>query len=129
MVNAMKFRFLFPITAILSFINGFFFSVLPVFSLSLLGQPPSESLVMNTRISGACALGLSLITWQAKDNEDPKVRRTVAIGNLVTLSLLVIIDAQGIMRGAINWIGWLFFLGDLILSVGYLILIAQRSPS
>lgn len=122
----MKPKILFSITAILSFINGFFFVFLPLISLLLLGQPVSEALVMNTRISGACALGLSIITWLARDSQDPKILKMVAIGNLVTLGMLVIVDAHGIMRGAINWLGWLFFLGDLILSLFFILLLVRK---
>jgi hypothetical protein len=125
----MKPKILFSITAILSFINGFFYLVLPVFSLPLLGQPVSEAIVMNTRIFGACAIGLSVITWLAKDSRDPQILRMVAIGNLVTLGLLVFVDAQGILRGAINWVGWLFFLADLILSVGFILLLVRKELS
>jgi len=36
---------------------------------------------------------------------------------------LVVIDFNGIMAGAINNVGWLIFLADLFLSLGFILLI------
>ena len=76
---------------------------------------------MNTRISGACALGLAIMTWLAKDIDYPEVRRLVTIGLLTTFSLLVGIDIYGIMIKAINDIGWLIFSIDIFLTIGLIL--------
>jgi uncharacterized membrane protein len=76
---------------------------------------------MNTRISGACALGLSVMTWLAKDIKYPDVRRLVSYGMLTTLCILVVIDLNGIMTGAINELGWLIFFADCFLSLGFIL--------
>lgn len=107
------------IAAILTFINASFFLVAPVFSLSLLGRETNPAGIMNTRISGACALGLAVITWLAKDTQSPEVRRLVSYGMLSTFSILIVIDLHGIMTSAINELGWLIFMADLFLSIGF----------
>jgi hypothetical protein len=119
----MKYKTITSIAAILTVINASFFLIAPVFSLSLLGRETNLTGIMNTRISGACALGLGVITWLAKDIEYPEVRRLVSYGMLTTLCILVVIDFNGIMAGAINNVGWLIFLADLFLSLGFILLI------
>jgi len=117
----MKYKTITSIAAILTFINASFFIFAPVFSLSLLGRVTNLTGIMNTRISGACALGLSVMTWLAKDIKYPDVRRLVSYGMLTTLCILVVIDLNGIMTGAINELGWLIFFADLFLSLGFIL--------
>jgi hypothetical protein len=107
--------------AILSFFNGVLFLFIPVFSLSLLGRDTNITGIMNTRYFGACALGLSVIAWLARNIQYPEVRRLVSFGMLITLGLLALIDLNGIITGAMNQLGWLLFSADLILSLGFVI--------
>jgi len=117
----MKYKTITSIAAILSIINAFFYIFSPVFSLSLLGQETNLAGIMNTRISGACALGLGIMTWLAKDIEYQDVRRLVSYGLLTTFCILVVIDLNGLITGAINKLGWLIFLADLFLSLGFIL--------
>jgi uncharacterized membrane protein len=117
----MKYKTVTSVAAILSFLNGFFFILAPVFSLSLLGRDTNLTGIMNTRISGACALGLSVITWLARDVKYPEVRRLVTYGMLTTFCVLVVIDLNGIITGAVNNLGWLMFIADLFLAIGFIL--------
>lgn len=117
----MKYKTVTSVAAILSFLNGLFFILAPVFSLSLLGRDTNLTGIMNTRFFGACALGLAVITWLARDIQYPEVRRLVTYGMLTSLSLLAVIDLNGIMTGAINKLGWLMFLADLFLAIGFIL--------
>jgi hypothetical protein len=118
-VVMMKFRNIASIAAILTLLNAFFFIIAPVFSLSLLGQETNPAGIMNTRISGACACGLGIMIWLVKDIETPKVQRLMAYGLLSTFCILVVIDLHGVLTGAINKLGWLIFLIDLCLAIGF----------
>jgi hypothetical protein len=117
----MKFKTVAAIAAILSFVNGSFFLLAPVFSLSLLGRDTNLTGIMNTRFFGACAIGLAVIVWLAKDIKYPEVRRLMTYGMLTTFCLLVVIDINGIMTGAINNLGWLLFFADLFLLLGFVL--------
>jgi len=117
----MKYKILTSIAAILSFINASFFILAPVFSLSLLGRDTNLTGIMNTRISGACALGLAIITWLARDTKYPEVRRLVSYGLLATFCILVVIDLNGLLTGAVNNLGWLMFCADLFLALGFIL--------
>jgi uncharacterized membrane protein len=116
----MKYKTIASVAAILTIINASLFIFAPVFSLSLLGRETNLTGIMNTRISGACALGLGIMTWLAKDIQYPEVRRLVSYGMLTTLCILVVIDLNGILTGAINKLGWLIFFIDLFLSLGFI---------
>jgi hypothetical protein len=107
--------------AILSFLNGLFFLLAPVFSLSLLGRETNSTGIMNTRFFGASALGLAVIMWMARYISYPEVRKLVSYGMLTTLVILVVIDLNAIFTRAINQLGWLLFSADLILSLGFVL--------
>jgi hypothetical protein len=117
----MKYKIVASTAAILSFINGVLFLVAPAFSLSVLGRDTNPTGIMNTRYFGACALGLALITWLARDTQYPEIRRLVTYGMLTTLGLLVVIDLHGLLTAAMNQLGWLLFLADFILSLGFIL--------
>lgn len=117
----MKYKTVTSVAAILSFLNGVLFILVPAFSLSLLGRDTNLTGIMNTRFFGACALGLAVITWLARDIQYPEVRRLVTYGMLTSLSLLAVIDLNGIITGAINKLGWLMFLADLFLAIGFIL--------
>ena len=119
----MRYKIVTSTASILSFFNGLLFLLAPVFSLSLLGRDTNPTGILNTRYFGACALGLAVITWLARDSQRPEVRRLVCIGMLTTLGLLTLIDLLGVLTGAINQLGWLLFSIDLILSLGFLLAI------
>jgi hypothetical protein len=117
----MRYKIVTSAAAILSFLNGVFMLLAPVFSLSMLGRDTNLTGIMNTRFFGACALGLAVITWLARDIQYPEVRRLVSYGMLTTLGILVVIDLDGLITGAMNQLGWLFFGTDLILSLGFVL--------
>lgn len=115
----MKLKALFTIMAVLSFLNGVFYLLMPVFSLSMLERPTNPIGIMDTRLFGACALGLAVIAWLARDFKDPGAQRAIVLGNLITLVLMVCVDLDGLLTGAISVLGWLFLCFDLSLSLGF----------
>jgi hypothetical protein len=63
----MKFKIITSITAILTFINAILFLALPGYTMSILGGSLTSTGFMNTRIAGACALGLSLVLFAGQE--------------------------------------------------------------
>ena len=117
----MKYKTVAMIAAILSFLNAAFFILAPVLTLSLLGRDTNLTGIMNTRLFGACALGLAVITWLARDTKYPDVRTWVSYGMAITLGLLAVIDLNGIINGAMNYLGWIMFVADFSLSLGFIL--------
>jgi len=117
----MKYKTVAMIAAILSFLNAAFFILAPVLTLSLLGRNTNLTGIMNTRLFGACGLGLAVITWLARDANYPEVRTWVSCGMAVSLGLLAVIDLNGIITGAMNHLGWIMFAADLSLSLCFIL--------
>ena len=116
----MKYKTITTISAILTLLNAISFLFFPEFSLSLLGRTTNLVGIMNTRISGACALGLGIWTWSARNTKFQDVRRIVYIGNITTFGVLIFVDLYGILESAINELGWLIFFIDLLIFTGFI---------
>ena len=125
----MKIKLLFTITALLSFVNGFFYLFAPEFSLSLLGRSTNAIGLLNTRYFGAAALGIGAITWFARNIESLQFQRIIAIGVLITLSASAAAGFMGILAGTVNQVGWLLVGTDSLLSLGFLIKLVSQHGS
>ena len=119
----MRYKTIATIAASLTFLNAILFLVFPEFSLALLERPTNPIGVLNTRISGACALGLGTMTWLFRSAKSADVQRVVCVANLTTFGILVFVDFHGLMVSAVNELGWLIFLADLMLFLGFLAII------
>jgi hypothetical protein len=117
----MKFKIVAVIASIMSFFNAAFFILAPVFSLSLLGRDTNLTGIMTTRFFGACALGLAIITWLARDTNHPEVRLMVSSGMATTLFILAVIDLSGVLTGATNNLGWFLVAADSLLSLAFIL--------
>lgn len=116
----MKYKSIASITAILTFINAILFLALPALTMSMFGRSLSTTGLMNTRISGACALGLSLVLWQLRDLPPSRMQTAISKSLLLTMIVLVVIDLHGILTGAVNQLGWIIFITDILIVAGFL---------
>lgn len=101
-------------------INSLFYLLAPVFSLVLMSRTTNPVGLLNTRMAGACALGITVITWQSRNITERKFQNIVSAGNLAMFTALVAVEIHGIMSGAFNWIGYLFLTADSLLAFAYL---------
>jgi hypothetical protein len=126
----MKMKHLFTITAILSFVNGFFYLLMPEVSLSMFGQSTNAVGLLNTRFFGAAALGIGSIAWLARNVQDLQFQRIIAVGVFITLSATAAAGFVGTLTGTLNALGWLQVGIDALLSLGFLLkLISHRGSS
>jgi hypothetical protein len=119
----MKFKSITSITAVLTFINAILFLVLPGVTMSILGGSLTSTGLMNTRISGACALGLSLVLWQVRDIPPSRMQTSISRIMLLIMLILVVVDLHGIFSSAVNQLGWIFFFTDFLVVVGFLFVV------
>jgi len=115
----MNYKRLNTITAFLSMINSLFYLLAPVFSLVLMSRSTNPVGLLNTRMAGACALGITVITWQSRNITDRQFQNMVCAGNLAMFLALVAVEIHGIWSGAFNWVGYLFVSADSLLALGY----------
>ncbi len=116
----MKYKTIATISSLLTFLNAISFLFFPEYSLSILGRTTNLIGIMNTRLSGACALGLSVLTWSARNSRKQDVQRIVYVGNITTFGILIFIDVIGVLENAVNEIGWLIFFVDLLILLGFI---------
>lgn len=121
----LNFKNLNTVTAAGSLINSLFYLLVPAFSLGLLGASAGPIGLMNTRIAGACALGMCVVSWLSRNLTDPALQRIVIAGNLTMLTALSAIEIHGTVSGAMNWVGWLFVGADTLLATGYAVLLKR----
>lgn len=121
----LNFKNLNTVTAAGSLINSLFYLLVPAFSLGLLGASASPIGLMNTRVAGACALGMCAVSWLSRNLIDPGMQRVVIAGNLTMLAVLSAVEIHGTLSGAMNWVGWLFVSADSLLAAGYAILLKR----
>ncbi|MEJ2759753.1 MAG: hypothetical protein P8046_14840 [Anaerolineales bacterium] len=115
----MNFKRLNMITAFLSLINSLFYLLAPVFSLVLMSRTTNPVGLLNTRMAGACALGITIITWQSRNITERQFQNIVCAGNLAMFVALVAVEILGLWSGAFNWVGYLFVTADSLLAIGY----------
>ncbi|MCD6400610.1 MAG: hypothetical protein J7L73_01660 [Anaerolineales bacterium] len=125
----MKLKPLFALTAILSWINGIFYMLAPVWSATMLGQQIGPAGVVNTRYYGVFAFGWGILLWLARCFEDNKARRAVAFSIGLSLALSAIVGLGGIFNGSINAFGWSFVAIDGLLSTIFISIYFKRRTS
>ena len=119
-VLTMKYKTIATAASILTFINAIFFLFLPDMSLSFLGRSTNLVGIMSTRISGACALGISYITWSSRNTKTLEVQKIVTNGNLIMFGILILVDLYGVVWNVINDLGWLILLADLLIFYSFI---------
>ena len=121
----LNFKNLNTVTAAGSLINSIFYLLAPAFSLGLLGASAGPIGLMNTRVAGACALGMCVVSWLSRNWTEPALQRIVIAGNLTMLTVLSAIEIHGTVSGTMNWVGWLFVSADTLLAAGYAVLLKR----
>jgi hypothetical protein len=115
----MKFKTVCIVYVTMAGLNALFFLLLPHISLGILQRTTNEFGILTTQMSGACALGLVVMTWLSRNSTDPQLQKVISSGNFVVVACLVIIDLIAIRSGAFNWLGWAFVAGDLFMAIAF----------
>jgi hypothetical protein len=81
-----------------------------------------------TRLVGAAYLGYAAIAWFARDVRDLAAQRAVALGNLVSWALSLVITVAGIATGLAGTQSWLLVVLEVVFATGwgYFAFIDQR---
>lgn len=116
----MKFKTLNTITAVLSMTNSLFYLLAPMLSLALMSRSTDPVGLLNTRMAGACALGITIITWLSREVTELSFQHIISAGNMAMFAALVAVEIHGLWSGAFNWVGWLFVSADSLLGLAYI---------
>jgi hypothetical protein len=103
----MNLRILMTLTAVLSFLFGLGFAVVPAQTLTLYGVTTDAVGLILGRFFGSAMLGYAILTWFAKDVEDPRSRRAIVLALFLSSVLAAIVAVWGQLAGLFNNFGWI----------------------
>jgi len=115
----MKLSVLFLITAIVSFIYGVAFIVVPEWSLGLYGVTPDTVGQFLARYLGASFLGFTALTYLARNSAASDARRALVLGMFIATLLGLIVGVWDAFAGMANNLVWLTVAIYLLLALGY----------
>ena len=115
----MKLSVFLTIVAVVAFIFGILFILIPGALLSLYGISLSAGGQVVARLFGAALLGYSVLTWSARKAEDSEARKAIIFALFVgeTLGFVVALIAQ--LSGAVNALGWSTVVIYFLLALGF----------
>jgi hypothetical protein len=119
--NNMSYRNVLTVSAILSFLFGLGFMLMPGQLVTYYGVELDEAGRFTGQLYGATLFGFGLLNWFARDFADGSVQRPVLTANLLTAALGTIFSLLGQLGGVpgVNALGWSTVLLYLLLALGF----------
>jgi hypothetical protein len=124
---------MFMINALVAFLFGLGFLLVPTRVLGLFGTETFVSTLLVSRFFGTAMLTLGLLLWFAKDVTDAAVQRWMGIALLVGAAAGLIVTVIGTFasNAVIRSNGWMAMATYLLFGVGYayLVFLQRQSPA
>ncbi len=117
--NLMKLSILFTINAIVAFVFGLTFVLVPETSISLYDITLSPGGVIITRLLGAAFLGYSVLTWSARNAGESEARQAIVLTLVISDTIGFIVALLGQLSGVVNALGWSTVAIYLLLALGF----------
>ena len=122
----MSYKWLFVLNALVAFVFGVAFLVVPVMALQRFGVDEYASTRLVLQFFGTSLLTVGLLAWFAKNISDESMQKgmilALFIGSLAGLVMSVI----GMAAGAIRFLGWLAIVIYGVFALGYAFLLFLR---
>ncbi len=115
----MKLRTLMVSNAVLALLFALGFLLAPERMLSAYGATGDAELVQIARFFGSAMLGYALLTWLARNVEEPIARRAILVSLFLSFSIGFIVAVQGQVSGVVNSLGWFTVGLYLFFGLGY----------
>lgn len=103
----MKLRTLMLATAVLSFLFGLGFALMPAQTLTLYGVTTDAVGLILGRFFGSAMLGYAILTWFARGISDPQSRRAIVLALFLSSLLAAFVAIWGQLAGLFNAFGWI----------------------
>jgi hypothetical protein len=119
------------VAAGVSVVTGLAALLAPAQLAAVLGVTLNDVGISQTRLLGAAYLGYTAIVWFARDVRDDTAQRAIALGNLVSWALSLIVTAAGIAMGLAGAQSWLLVVLEVVFAAawGYVAFIDQREAA
>ena len=119
----MNYRIMFMLNALVAFVFGVGFLIVPSIALKQFGVDEYASTRLVSQFFGTAMLAIGLLLWFAKDVTDEGAQRGMGIALLVGALSGLIIAVMGTVSGAMRTNGWLAIVLYVVFGLGYAYLI------
>ena len=120
---------LFTIHALVTWLFGLAFLLVPVALLSAYGITVNPGGVVIARLLGGAFVGLGVVAWFARGALPSEALRAIILGIAVTATLGCLVAIHGVLSSASNALGWLSVVLYGFFAVGFGTLAAGKAPS
>ena len=115
----MKLSTLFTINAIVAFLFGLTFVLVPGTAMSFYGITLSLGGIIVAQLFGASLLGYAVLTWSARNAGESEARNAIVLAMVLSETIGFIVALLGQLSGAVNGLGWSTVLIYLVLALGF----------
>jgi hypothetical protein len=115
----MKLGTLLTINAIIAFVFGLGFVLIPEIVLSLYGVSLSDNGIFISRLLGAAFLGFAVVSWLVKNSTGSAELRAIVFALFISEVLGFFISLFYQIRSIVNPLGWTTVAIYLLLGVGF----------
>ena len=115
----MKLSTLFTINAIVAFLFGLTFVLVPGTAISFYGITLSLGGTIVAQLYGASLLGYAVLTWSARNAGESEARNAIVLAMFLSETIGFIVALLGQLSGAVNSLGWSTVLIYLVLALGF----------
>ena len=117
----MTYRNILSIAAIIAFIFGLGFILMPGQLVSFYGVELNAAGLLIAQLNGAALLGYGLLNWLGRSLKDASAQQTILTSNLAADALGLVFSLIGQLGGVpgINALGWSTVLLYLLLTAGF----------
>lgn len=115
----MKVRTLMTVTAVIAFLSGAGYVLLPQALLTFYGVRTDAAGIMLARFFGGSTLGIALFVWYARELEFTRFLFNILFVIFVTLCLAAVLVLDAVTAGVMNQLGWIWFVGFALLAIGF----------
>jgi hypothetical protein len=86
---------------------------------SLFGVTLDDAGLAQERLLGGAYLGISTIVWFARDVRDAAAQRAVALGNVVSWALSLVVTVAGLVAGLAGQQSWLLVALEVVFTAAW----------
>ena len=117
----MSYKFLFVLNALVSFILGLAFLVVPTRVLDFFGTETYEATLLVGQFFGTALIAIGLILWFAKDAADEGVQKGLGWALFISSILGLIVNVLGVSpaSGVIRSNGYITIIVYVLFALGY----------
>jgi hypothetical protein len=130
-MSGFSYRLIFIVNALVVFLFGAAFLILPTYAIDQFGVDNYASTKMVTQFFGTAMLALGLLLWFAKDVTDEAVQKGMSIALMAGSLAGLIVALIGTTGGTLRANGWIAILIYLLfgLAYAYLVFLKPRSEA